>query len=208
MQTFSNPPDLRDDGHTGPFSRRALVNEEGTIVFKKILVALDRSPQTSVVFDKAVELAQMQGSSLILFSCLSLETEQEASTFLGVGTLGDVDLYGTYRKLRHESLQKDLEQVRSWLQTYAREAESQQIPVELDCRVGTPSSWICDRARTWEADLIVLGRRGHSGLSEFLLGSVSNYVVHHAPCSVLVVQGVPVPEEESPATAPETSNGN
>ncbi len=38
------------------------------------------------------------------------------------------------------------------------------------------------------ADLIVLGRRGRTGLAEALLGSVSNYVLHHAPCSVLVVQ--------------------
>jgi phage terminase large subunit GpA-like protein len=33
----------------------------------------------------------------------------------------------------------------------------------------------------------MVGHRGRTGLSEFLLGSVSNYVMHHAPCSVLVV---------------------
>ncbi|MEO0350033.1 MAG: universal stress protein, partial [Cyanobacteria bacterium P01_A01_bin.15] len=42
----------------------------------------------------------------------------------------------------------------------------------------------------WNADLIMMGRRGRSGFSELLLGSVSNYVMHHAPCSVLTVQGV------------------
>ncbi len=39
------------------------------------------------------------------------------------------------------------------------------------------------------ADLIVVGRRGRSGLSELILGSASNYVLHHAPCSVLTLQG-------------------
>lgn len=47
---------------------------------------------------------------------------------------------------------------------------------------------ICELARNWNADLIILGRRGRTGLSELLLGSVSNYVLHHAPCSVLTVQ--------------------
>jgi hypothetical protein len=34
-----------------------------------------------------------------------------------------------------------------------------------------------------------MGRRGRTGISELLLGSVSNYVTHHATCSVLIVQG-------------------
>lgn len=43
--------------------------------------------------------------------------------------------------------------------------------------------------KTWDADLIVVGSHGRKGLSEMLLGSVSNYVVHHAPCSVIIVHG-------------------
>ncbi|MDB9482953.1 universal stress protein, partial [Dolichospermum circinale CS-537/05] len=35
--------------------------------------------------------------------------------------------------------------------------------------------------------LIMMGRRGRSGLAEFFLGSQSNYVLHHAPCSVQIV---------------------
>ncbi|MGC1393382.1 MAG: universal stress protein [Coleofasciculaceae cyanobacterium] len=38
--------------------------------------------------------------------------------------------------------------------------------------------------------MVVVGRRGRTGLAEAFLGSVSNYVVHHAPCSVLVIQEV------------------
>ncbi|RMG10302.1 MAG: universal stress protein, partial [Cyanobacteria bacterium J055] len=37
--------------------------------------------------------------------------------------------------------------------------------------------------------LIIVGRRGRQGIEEAVLGSVSNYVVHHAPCSVLAIQG-------------------
>ncbi len=177
------------------------------MAFKKILVALDRSPQATVVFDQALELAQIQGSSLMVFHCLSWEKEKKTSPFFGIGTLADVNMYGNLQKLRHESLQKDIEEIRGWLQTYCEQATSKGISAELDCKVGNSGSWICDLAQNWRADLIVLGRRGHKGLSELLLGSVSNYVVHHAPCSVLIVQGVTNPTGGTPdaTTQVETS---
>ena len=46
---------------------------------------------------------------------------------------------------------------------------------------------ICQRAKVWQADLIIVGSHGRTGLSELFLGSVSNYVMHHAPCSVMVI---------------------
>jgi hypothetical protein len=42
-------------------------------------------------------------------------------------------------------------------------------------------------AQAESADLVVLGRRGHGGLSEFLLGSVSHQVADHARCPVVIV---------------------
>jgi nucleotide-binding universal stress UspA family protein len=47
---------------------------------------------------------------------------------------------------------------------------------------------IVDEARTFDADLVVLGSRGHGGLGTMLLGSTSAEVVDHAPCPVLVVR--------------------
>ena len=47
------------------------------------------------------------------------------------------------------------------------------------------------------ADLLVVGRRGHAGLAHLVLGSVSRYVVAHAPCPVLVVpELVTAPNEQ------------
>lgn len=158
--------------------------------YKKILVAIDRSPQASTVFDQALAIAQVYNCELILFHCLNWENQDMAAPFVGIGTMADIKLYGSLQKLQHESLQKEIEQVGNWLRTLCQQAELKNIKAEPECRVGTPGILICEEVRNWKADLIVIGRRGHKGISEFLLGSVSNYVVHYAPCSVLIVQGI------------------
>lgn len=53
---------------------------------------------------------------------------------------------------------------------------------------GAPAPSIIDEAKEWGADLIVVGSHGR-GFWGRMLGSVSDGVVHHAPCSVLVVRG-------------------
>jgi nucleotide-binding universal stress UspA family protein len=53
---------------------------------------------------------------------------------------------------------------------------------------GDPKSRIIDLAAAWHADLIVVGSHGRKGLDRFLLGSVSEAVARHAPCSVELVR--------------------
>jgi nucleotide-binding universal stress UspA family protein len=53
---------------------------------------------------------------------------------------------------------------------------------------GSPARMIVEAAREWGADLIVVGSHGYGFWSRALLGSVSSSVVHHAPCSVLIVR--------------------
>jgi nucleotide-binding universal stress UspA family protein len=52
----------------------------------------------------------------------------------------------------------------------------------------SPAVAIVEYARTIQADVIVLGTRGRSGVQRLLLGSVAEHVVRHAPCPVLVVR--------------------
>lgn len=53
---------------------------------------------------------------------------------------------------------------------------------------GTPKKCIVEEAKAWGADLIIVGSHGAGFWESALLGSVSNSVVHHASCSVLVVR--------------------
>jgi nucleotide-binding universal stress UspA family protein len=158
------------------------------MVGNKILVALDRSPQASVVFAEALGLSRAPNSTMAIFHCLDWESESLAEVFLGIGTLGDVDLYGTALGQRRTFLERKVRQAQEWLQVYYQQAQEVGISCELKCQAGDPGTRICEFARVWGANIIVLGRRGHRGISEALLGSVSSYVVHHASCSVLISQ--------------------
>jgi nucleotide-binding universal stress UspA family protein len=68
------------------------------------------------------------------------------------------------------------------------EAEARLAIDDLEVRVlaGEPAAAICELAAEVEARAIVLGSRGRGGFTRALLGSVSDYVVRSAPCTVVV----------------------
>jgi nucleotide-binding universal stress UspA family protein len=70
----------------------------------------------------------------------------------------------------------------------ADQLRSKNLEVKALVMQGDPRSKIVDVASKWHADLIVVGSHGRKGLERFLMGSVSDAVVHHAPCSVMVVR--------------------
>lgn len=70
----------------------------------------------------------------------------------------------------------------------AAELKQAKLRAEARTLTGDPKNAIVDEGRRTNADLIVVGSRGHSGVAKILLGSVASHVVTHAPCSVLVVR--------------------
>jgi nucleotide-binding universal stress UspA family protein len=65
--------------------------------------------------------------------------------------------------------------------------------VELLVRRGDPGQALCDVANEVSAVAIVMGSRGRGWLRRALLGSVSDYVVRNAPCTVIVTRAGPNP---------------
>ena len=53
---------------------------------------------------------------------------------------------------------------------------------------GSPERTIVEESEKWGADLIVVGSHGYGFWERMFIGSVSNAIVHHAPCSVLIVR--------------------
>jgi len=62
------------------------------------------------------------------------------------------------------------------------------LRIETAVREGDPRTVIVDAADEWQADLIVVGSHGRTGLQRLMLGSVSQSVVAHAHCSGEVVR--------------------
>lgn len=172
-------------------------------MYDKILVAIDRSEISKQVFLKALSVAKADGATLILLHVLSVE--ESTSPYLSEYISGKNRCIHVPSKIMHQANEayqqewmeferKGLEMLRS----YSRQAISARVKTEFTQITGHPSSTICEFARSCSADLIAIGRRGRSGLQEMLLGSVSNYVVHHAPCSILLVQN-PILQESTSA---------
>jgi len=63
-----------------------------------------------------------------------------------------------------------------------------QWEIQLEPSAGNPADAILEKARTWVADLIVVGTHGRSALGRALLGSVSLKLIREAPCSVRVAR--------------------
>ncbi|MEA5623717.1 universal stress protein [Nostoc sp. UHCC 0251] len=159
-------------------------------MFQKILVALDTSTSNRSVFEKALTLAKALQANLTLLHVPSPEEEgspdisllSSSEYYVGLGMSTEI------LEIQQKHWKNFLEQGLEMLRSFTDEAISSGVSTEFSQKPGSPGSIICEFARNGKFDLIVIGRRGRSGLSELFLGSVSNYVLHHASCSVLTVQ--------------------
>ncbi|MGV2829935.1 universal stress protein [Myxosarcina sp. GI1(2024)] len=173
-------------------------------MFDTILAALDRSPANRKVFDKALSLAKANQASLILLHVLSGE-EPDSPIMSHYPAVGDhhhyLHLDPTVGQMANEMYRRQWNAFKAQgvelLRSFANEAITAGVPTEFSQLIGHPSLTICDFAQTCHAKVILIGSRGYSGWKELFLGSVSNYVVHHTPCSILLVRTAIEPQGDS-----------
>lgn len=157
--------------------------------FQKILVAVDRSPVSEHVFAQALTLAQVSHATLLLLSAIELDYGT-ANIYPPMYAGGEaITISQAAIEIHIEQQKQERAEGLTFLKDLARQADAVDVVTEISQQLGNPGRSICDVAKTQAIDLIVVGRRGYQGLNELWMGSTSNYVVHHAPCSVLVVQG-------------------
>jgi len=87
-------------------------------------------------------------------------------------------------QLNIDALQHDAEEL---LDSVIAEANTEGVDVGRAAVQGSAAQVLVEAAA--EADLLVVGSRGHGGFAGLLLGSVSQQCAHHAPCPVVIVRG-------------------
>lgn len=141
------------------------------MVLKTILVALDSSELSQRVIQSLNELQIQPVTKIILTHVIpSSESDMEMA----------VDRPHSSEELLYRDIEKQLQ---SYQASFPCESE-------LEIVNGDPAVEIVRLAHIYQADLIVIGSRGLTGLKRILEGSVSSQVVVDAPCSVLVIKPV------------------
>jgi len=136
---------------------------------RKILFPTDFSPASHEALHWATSLARDSGATLLICHV------EEPPMAYGGGEL----YYGGADELTQEELKKTLLQV---------VPTDHNVAYDHMLLVGDPATAIVHAAEKEEADLIVMGTHGRSGLSRLLMGSVAETVIRKAKCPVLTIK--------------------
>ncbi|MDA4128292.1 MAG: universal stress protein [Thaumarchaeota archaeon] len=146
--------------------------------FRKILVGYDGSENAKRALATARMLMEKFGSELVIIHAVSVSSYG----FVGSAGSGALD-FGKLKVLAIREAETLVHALGAQLKQEGVEART-EVVVDGASAVGA----IAEFAQGEHVDLIVLGTRGLGGFKRLLLGSVSNGVVAHAPCAVLVVR--------------------
>ena len=143
---------------------------------RHIVVGFDGSECSAHALGWALQLGASLGADVAVVSAWRRTVTYDAAS-LSATFLSDDDLAAVEQTGIDEALQRFSEQVdtirEAGLEVVTRVVEGDAVDVLM--------------ASAAEADLLVLGRRGHQGFGTRLLGSTSRHLADHAPCSVVVV---------------------
>ncbi|MGD0197215.1 MAG: universal stress protein [Solirubrobacteraceae bacterium] len=146
-------------------------------MFEAIVVGTDGSEPAREAVRQAVELARLTGAHAHLVCAY----EPAPSVALR-------DPGGERPDAVEWALGPPREMVDATLEEAAQAFREAGVNVDLYARRGDAADALLDVAEERGADLIVVGNRGTTGRSRFLLGSVPDKISHHAPCAVLIIR--------------------
>ena len=138
--------------------------------YQRIVVGTDGSGRAAAAVEEALALAKAYGGTV---HAVTVVSDEVAAGFADSA------------HFKVDELHFSVEQIGKHLKA---EAEGRGVPLEFH-NPGTddPADGLLKIAEAVDADLVVVGNRGMTGMKRFLLGSVPNKISHHCPCSVLIV---------------------
>jgi nucleotide-binding universal stress UspA family protein len=141
-------------------------------MYKVIVVGTDGSERASIAVTAALELAKVTGAKLHAVQVVHPALEHGFSDASG----GQFEI----NQLREEAKRVNAEVI--------AQAEKHGVPAEVHSPAGSDvADELMGVARAVDADLVVVGNLGMSGIKRLMLGSVPNKVSHRCPCSLLIV---------------------
>ncbi len=149
--------------------------EREALLPTRIVLAVDGSQQSEAATPTAAGLASIDGSELYV---------------VHAGPTAHLPYAYPYLAKNVESFfEQANEEARKFLETRVEQIRSQtDAPVHTHLRPGAPEKEIVELAEEIDAGLVILGSRGLGGIRRALMGGVSDAVVRHARCPVLVVR--------------------
>jgi nucleotide-binding universal stress UspA family protein len=156
-------------------------------MFNRILVAIDGSEAGDRVFEEALSLAKANQARLMLmhvFLIPAANRSSQSNNFSENCLINDLNIQ------EKEKWAKAKQHCLESLRIRHKDVISAGINADVSLLEGDPGRQICDAARKWGADLILMGQRGLSEQEEKLMASASNYLLHHAPCSMHLMRNL------------------
>lgn len=141
-------------------------------MYKKILIATDGSKNSERAALHGIKLAKPLNAEVIGVYVI------DVSAFL---TLPETVVWDNVKDLLYKEGEKAIEFIK-------KEAEKEGVRVRTVIREGSPAKDIVELAEKENADVIIMGTAGRTGLDRFLLGSISEKVVRTAKCPVTVIK--------------------
>jgi nucleotide-binding universal stress UspA family protein len=136
--------------------------------FQRILVAYDASPHAEHAMDVALSMAGDMKAKLFVVSVIRPPEPADSAEFHAVIDDGREKFERSFISIRERAKQRDIE-------------------LETDIVVGHPAEQIIHKAETMQASVIVMGKRSHTVLHRWMIGSNSERVLGYAHCPVMIV---------------------
>jgi len=145
-------------------------------MFTKILCATDLSPASNEAVKKAVQLAHLYNSKIIM-----LNVHEE---FMTKEEMGMLRVSIDSMKLEFE---KTAVQAKKEMRAVIKTLHAEDVEVEYIIKEGKSNKVICREAEKIQADLIIIGVSNKNLISTLIFRSTASYVIEHAEIPVLVV---------------------
>jgi nucleotide-binding universal stress UspA family protein len=146
-------------------------------MYGQIVVGTDGSAGASIAVDTAIELARLTGATLHVVHAHKVTSPYQVAAAAEVGFAAAV-LVETNEAVHAEG-QRICDQV-------VERADRVGVHAQAHCVDGDAADALIKVAKDAEADLLVVGNRGMTGVRRFVLGSVPNKLSHQCPSSLLI----------------------